>query len=1218
MAQKFLSDIHPTAGIKDTSGDLGTSGQVLSSTGAGTNWVNQEDGATVIYDDQFIATANQTVFTLSNTVDAENKTQVYIDGAYQAKAGYTVSGTTLTFDTGLDVSSKVEVITFATALASNAAAVIRLDEFTGNNSTTDFALAQGVTDEKVTQVYINGVYQHKDTYSITDVTLTFSTAPPTSADIEVITFDTLSSSGEIQASSTALYVKNTSGSTIDKGIPVYITGSVGNSNTLTISPANASNASHMPSTGLLLTTLANNSFGYIITNGFLKGLTTDTIDGTSTSSNDTIYVKAGGGLTITKPTGTNLIQNIGKVARSSGGNSGSILVSSILRSNDVPNIASGKIWVGDSNAVATERSLSGDATLSNTGALTLGTVPITKGGTGATSASAAKTALSLDNLDNTSDANKPVSIAGQAALDLKSNIAGPTFTGDTAAANLTLSGYLRGPASFVIDPAAHGNDTGTLVVAGNLQVDGTTTTINSTTVSIDDLNFSIATDAADSAAANGAGITIGGAGASLTYSHSGTKFVLNKPLDVTGAATFSGNINATNASSTVNIIATGINSGTNGGSSLIAGTTGVTNIAIGNKSALLGGAFDATSTVYWGNGGSLVFNNGANRLTISSNGESTISTTASNAQTALTLSTASSAASLNFSNTGTSPSNWYIQSGGGITGALRFYSNVSGSTGYRMSITSGGLVQVGDGTSQNTFLTTKSVAGWASGIKLTRGLGDGSSTGNNNFGMLVTDNGWEVSTFTSPLDNTTGRSAKLVISSTGVATFNSSGDHTIVVGTGASSHNVYVKLNAGSGGSSYINSIGSGSLILGANGAASNHLSISSGGAATFSNTLRSGNFAIGSTPYSFGTGVPTILLQGATANGRGGAITFRESDGTDISNIYSTTGADGYGTVINAAQGSFKVSVGALSATKFTITSGGNVGINETNPASKLEVNGVFGNPLTTGSAQNGIARFSQTLGNGVLDVGFGDNSGGFSWLQSRDSTNYATVYSLLLQPNGGNVGIGTTLPTTALTIRKSIPAAANSYGLQASMIEFKSYYPGYDTETVKSAIYSGVSATGTLNTQGGFLAFHVNNNGTMTERMRIDKSGAVTMGSLPSGTGYDLQTDGGNLVFVNSTRKAKKNIEPIDIGLDFILSLEPVKYDLKQNDLSQVGFIAEDMPDERLQVIQPNDNDDLSKGYSPQSVNYKQITAPLVKAIQEQQTIIEDLKSRIETLEG
>jgi len=42
--------------------------------------------------------------------------------------------------------------------------------------------------------------------------------------------------------------------------------------------------------------------------------------------------------------------------------------------------------------------------------------------------SAAKTNLSLDNVDNTSDANKPVSTAGQTALNLKANIASPTFT----------------------------------------------------------------------------------------------------------------------------------------------------------------------------------------------------------------------------------------------------------------------------------------------------------------------------------------------------------------------------------------------------------------------------------------------------------------------------------------------------------------------------------------------------------------------------------------------------------------------------------------------------------------------------------------------------------------------------------------------------------------------------------------------------------------------
>ena len=67
-----------------------------------------------------------------------------------------------------------------------------------------------------------------------------------------------------------------------------------------------------------------------------------------------------------------------------------------------------------------------------------------------------------------------------------------------------------------------------------MQVDGTQTTINSTSLTVDDLNITLASGAADSAAANGAGITIDGASASLTYAHSGTKFVFNKPLDVTG------------------------------------------------------------------------------------------------------------------------------------------------------------------------------------------------------------------------------------------------------------------------------------------------------------------------------------------------------------------------------------------------------------------------------------------------------------------------------------------------------------------------------------------------------------------------------------------------------------------------------------------------------------------------------------------------------------
>jgi hypothetical protein len=71
-----------------------------------------------------------------------------------------------------------------------------------------------------------------------------------------------------------------------------------------------------------------------------------------------------------------------------------------------------------------------------------------------------KSSVGLGNVDNTADVDKPVSDATQDALDLKANLAGPTFTGTVT--------------------------TDDLLVEGDLTVTGTTTTINATDLSITD------------------------------------------------------------------------------------------------------------------------------------------------------------------------------------------------------------------------------------------------------------------------------------------------------------------------------------------------------------------------------------------------------------------------------------------------------------------------------------------------------------------------------------------------------------------------------------------------------------------------------------------------------------------------------------------------------------------------------------------------------------
>ena len=83
----------------------------------------------------------------------------------------------------------------------------------------------------------------------------------------------------------------------------------------------------------------------------------------------------------------------------------------------------------------------------------------------------------------------------------------------------------------------------------------------------------------------------------------------------------------------------------------------------------------------------------------------------------------------------------------------------------------GDFLTVGNADNANTFIQTRSSAGQISGIKITRGAGDWSSAGNNNFGIVVSDNGIELSKFTALGQNVTGRAPYLTIADGGNATF---------------------------------------------------------------------------------------------------------------------------------------------------------------------------------------------------------------------------------------------------------------------------------------------------------------------------------------------------------------------------------------------------------------------------------------------------------------
>ena len=125
------------------------------------------------------------------------------------------------------------------------------------------------------------------------------------------------------------------------------------------------------------------------------------------------------------------------------------------------------------------------------------------------------------------------------------------FSGDkTFQDNIRINGILEGPSDFYIDPAPYGSDIsggrgGTVIIRGNLQVDGSYTIIDSTRLDISDTNIMLASNATELSQSDGAGIQIMDAsGPSIVYKNPEDNWVFNR--DISAQDISASNIECTN------------------------------------------------------------------------------------------------------------------------------------------------------------------------------------------------------------------------------------------------------------------------------------------------------------------------------------------------------------------------------------------------------------------------------------------------------------------------------------------------------------------------------------------------------------------------------------------------------------------------------------------------------------------------------------------------
>lgn len=345
----------------------------------------------------------------------------------------------------------------------------------------------------------------------------------------------------------------------------------------------------------------------------------------------------------------------------------------------------------------------------------------------------------------------------------------------------------------------------------------------------------------------------------------------------------------------------------------------------------------------------------------------------------------------------------------------------------------------------------------------------------------------------------------------------------------------------------------------------------------------------------SHGTSLP-FYATGNVAAGSAGALgfEFRHDNGSQgiglgYNTIYATGSNPSQDLGFSALGPGGSLIYNTFGTEKMRVLPNGNVGIGTTAPSSKLEVVG----KIYSIGANAEVSTQDRTTGTQYTFWGTGNN-------MKLWRSDFGDIINML---NNGNVGIGVTTPVSKLQVNVGNIEISDNFD---NMLLSRNTAQGRNFQLIGTAM--GWDQTGIY--LGGYNQNNLS--GAYASATRVYAGGPY--GSLPiSATAFT----------VVSSKRYKQNIQPVAYGLDAVMKMRPVQYDyiFEKSHQVHLGLIAEEMNQLIPEVVvkqDKNGQETTDVNGTTMGINYTDLTPVLIKAIQEQQAQIEELKKEIEQLKS